>query len=217
MLKRSVLLLLFLALLAACAPGAAVTDTAAAVQTAALATLQAEAAVVQAEIAEQEALAQTEAARPTLTPTPFPTAAGTSTPAELVIPTTPSPPTNTPHPTNPPGIASRFVNIITCGGTPFATILVNNVGPQTYQSAIVVLSDGAGHEIRRADGNNEFLPSSSSCPGAEAPTLGPRSEAFVVISAQGLTGGDSYLVRVTVCTERGARGECYSARADFVR
>lgn len=128
----------------------------------------------------------------------------------------PTLPTATFAPTHEPGIGVRYVDSETCDGVRYGIVRVINLGPETYQSAIVVLSDAAGDEIRRSDGNNEFLPKTSSCPGDETPTLGPGQEKFVFISLNGLPSGATGLIRVTVCTEAGYKGNCWSSTTQFV-
>lgn len=218
-LLRSVALLSFL--ISACA-GA---SSQSAIQTGAAQTLEAEVAAAQAEARLQTAEAENAAlqatnealstqnaaaqAQPTdtqqaaVTSTPQPTSTRTLSPATL-------------EPTSQPGISARFDSERSCNGTPFAIVRVRNVGPETYQSAIVKLSDSSGNEIRRSDGNNEFLPSST-CPGTELPTLGPGQERFVTVSMAGTSPGDTLIIRVTVCTEKGYGGNCWSSATTFVR
>jgi hypothetical protein len=200
-----------------------------AIQTAAAQTLDAELTGAQEQFAlqtaeaENAALAATndalatqntglqtqQAAQPTNTTAPQ----FTSTPQAT---NTSSAPAATVAPTNPPGISARFDSEKSCNGTPFAIVRVRNVGPETYQSAIVKLSDSNGDEIRRSDGNNEFL-NSSTCPGNETPTLGPGDEKFVAVSVGGTNIGDTLLIRVTVCTETGFGGNCWSSTTSYVR
>lgn len=126
----------------------------------------------------------------------------------------PSLPTPTVGPTATPGIGVRVVNTTNCSGQRFAIVRVLNLGNETYQSAIVQLSDQNANLLNRSDGNNEFL-SKAGCPGNEGPTLGPRAEGFVTIAIKGASPGDPLFVRVTVCTEKGYRGDCYSSTAKF--
>lgn len=126
----------------------------------------------------------------------------------------PSLPTATFAPSPVPGIGIHVVNTTNCSGARYAIIRVLNLGNETYQSAIVKLSDAAGTELNRSDGNNEFLPGAS-CPGNEGPTLGPRQERYVTVAIKGASSGDDLLVRVTVCTEKGYGGNCYSSTASF--
>lgn len=127
----------------------------------------------------------------------------------------PSLPTATFEPTPGPGIGVRLVNITTCSGQRFAIIRVLNLGNETYQSAIVKLSLAGGAELNRSDGNNEFAPGAT-CPGNEGPTLGPRDGAYVSVAIKGAASGDSLIARVTVCTEKGYGGDCYSSTTTFV-
>ncbi|MEX1247683.1 MAG: hypothetical protein WEA61_04325 [Anaerolineales bacterium] len=127
----------------------------------------------------------------------------------------PTLPTATFAPTHAPGIAVRYVDNLTCSGVRYAIVRVINLGPETYQSAIVKLSNAAGDEIRRSDGNNEFLPSSTTCPGGEEPSLDPGEERFVAVSLQGVASGATVSIRVTVCTETGYRGNCWSSTTSF--
>lgn len=206
-------------LLSACA-GA----TQSAIQTGAAQTLDAELAAAQADSALQTAEAENAAlqatndalstanalaeAQPTQTQAPVFTATPQVSPTRTLPPATI-------EPTHAPGISARLDSKKTCNGTPFAIVLVRNVGPETYQSAIVKLSDSNGDEIRRSDGNNEFSPNSS-CPGDEQPTLEPGQERYVTVSLAGATPGATYLIRVTVCTEKGYGGNCWSSTVTFV-
>jgi hypothetical protein len=221
-LLRSVVLFSFL--LSACA-GASQS----AIQTGAAQTLDAELAATQGEsalqtadaenaalaatndaLATQNAALQTQqSSQPTNTSAP----AFTSTPQAT---STLSQPAATIEPTSQPGISARLDSIKTCDGTQFAIVRVRNVGPETYQSAIVKLSDANGDEIRRSDGNNEFLPSAT-CPGTETPTLGPGEEKYVTVSLAGTNTGDTLGIRVTVCTEKGYGGNCWSSATTFVK
>ncbi len=128
----------------------------------------------------------------------------------------PTLPTQTAGPTSAPGISARFVHAITCGGIRMAIIRVRNVGPETYQSAIVVVSDSGGAELHRSDGNNEFLPNDTTCPGGQ-PMLGPGQDKYVAVSIQSASVGDTLTARVTVCTEKGYKGNCWSSATQFVR
>lgn len=96
-----------------------------------------------------------------------------------------------------------------------AMIRVQNLGPETYQSAIVRVSDSADNELHRSDGNNEFLPNANTCPGGQ-PTLGPGEEKFVAISVQSAPSGDTLTARVTVCTEKGYGGNCWGNTVRFI-
>lgn len=125
----------------------------------------------------------------------------------------PSLPTPTFQPTHAPGISVRYVGNLTCNGVRLAIIRVANLGGETYQSAIVRVSDSAGTEFNRSDGNNEFLPNDHTCPGGQ-PTLGPGQEKYVAVSIQGAPLG-TLIVRVTVCTEKGAGGTCWSSTTQF--
>lgn len=127
----------------------------------------------------------------------------------------PSLPTATFAPTHTPGIAARYVTNLTCNGVRMAIVRVINLGPETYQSAIVKVSDSSGTELHRSDGNNEFLPNDTTCPGGQ-PTLGPGEEKFVAVSIQGAVSGDTLTIRVTVCTEKGTGGNCWSSSTQFV-
>lgn len=127
----------------------------------------------------------------------------------------PSLPTQTAGPTSAPGIAARFVHTMTCSGVRMAIIRVRNVGPETYQSAIVIVSDSNGAELHRSDGNNEFLQNDTTCPGGQ-PTLGPGQDKFVAVSVQTAAAGDTLTARVTVCTEKGYNGNCWSSTTQFV-
>lgn len=216
---RTLVILSFL--LTACA-GAADQS---AIQTAAAQTLDAELAAAQGDAALQTAEAENAALQATNDALSTENAAVQAQPTstqEPVATSTPQPtPTRTPPPatlgpTSQPGIAARFDSEKTCDGVPFAIVRVRNVGPETYQSAIVKLSNASGDEIRRSDGNNEFLPSSS-CPGNEEPTLGPGEERFVTVSMAGTSPGDTLIIRVTVCTEKGYGGNCWSSATTFVR
>ncbi len=203
--------------------------TQSAIQTGAALTLEAELAATQVEsalqtadaenaalVATNEALATQNAALQTQQAAePTQTVAPVFTTTPQVTPTRTSPPA-TLEPTHEPGIVARFDSEKSCNGTPFAIVRVRNVGPETYQSAIVKLSDFNGDEIRRSDGNNEFLPSST-CPGKEQPTLGPGQERFVTVSMAGTNIGDTLIIRVTVCTEKGYGGNCWSSSTTFVR
>ena len=183
-------------------------ELAAALAQAALQTAEAENAALQATndaLSTVNALAQsqpTQTQAPVFTATPQASTTRTLPPATL-------------EPTHEPGIAAKFEAKKTCNGTPYALVLVRNVGPETYQSAIVKLSDSNGDEVRRSDGNNEFL-TTASCPGDEQPTLGPGQERYVTVSLAGATPGDTYLIRVTVCTEKGYGGNCWSSTTTFV-
>lgn len=126
----------------------------------------------------------------------------------------PSLPTATFEPTHAPGIAVRFVDKLTCNGLKYAVVRVRNLGTQTYKSAIVGLSDSAGTELNRSDGNNEFLATGHTCPGGE-PELRAGQEAFVAVVIKNASPGDTLLIRVTVCTEKGYRGECFTSRTTF--
>lgn len=118
--------------------------------------------------------------------------------------------TSTP-PTKQPGISLRTVNDISCSGIDYAMVLVRNIGPDTYQSAIVTLSDVAtGVQISRSDGNNEFLPAPNSCPKGN-PTLGPGQEAYMVVSIKGTSSGSTYRILVRLCTEKAYNGDCVRA------
>ncbi|MEX2160627.1 MAG: hypothetical protein WD751_01820 [Anaerolineales bacterium] len=128
----------------------------------------------------------------------------------------PTLPTPTFAPTHAPGISARYVDNLTCSGTRYAIVRVLNLGPETYQSAIVKLSDVNGDEIRRSDGNNEFLPTSTTCPGGEGPILKPGGEAFVAVSLDGVASGATVSIRVTVCTETGYKGNCWSSAVTFI-
>lgn len=127
----------------------------------------------------------------------------------------PSLPTATFAPTHAPGIAVRYVDDLSCG-TRIAILSVTNLGNQTYQSAIVVASDSADNELGREDGNNEFLTKSNACPDDPQPTLGPEQTRYVAVPIGGAPAGDTLIARVTVCTETGYRGECYSSTVRFV-
>lgn len=127
----------------------------------------------------------------------------------------PALPTATFAPTHEPGISARYIDNLTCGTARYAIVRVINVGSETYRSAIVKLSDANGDEIRRSDGNNEFLPTAHSCPGAEKQELGPGGEAFVAVSIQGVASGATVGIRVTVCTETGYKGNCWSSTTVF--
>jgi hypothetical protein len=155
---------------------------------------------------QNSALQTQQAAEPTQTQSP----AVTATPQ---VTSTSSQPLATIAPTHEPGIAARFVASLTCSGIRYAIVRVINLGPETYQSAIVRISDAAGEELRRSDGNNEFLPKASSCPGAETPTLGPGEEKFVSISVSGAVSGA--LIKVTVCTEKGYGGNCWTSTTTY--
>jgi len=184
-------------------------ELAAARESSALQTAEAENAALQATndaLSTQNAAAQ---AQPTSTQEPLATSTPQPSPTRTLSP-------STPVPTGQPGISARFDVEKSCDGTPFAIVRVRNVGPETYQSAIVKLSDANGDEIRRSDGNNEFLPSST-CPGTEQPTLEPGEERFVAVSLAGTNLGDTLLIRVTVCTEKGYGGNCWSSATSFVR
>jgi len=125
----------------------------------------------------------------------------------------PSLPTQTFAPTHAPGIGVRFIHTLTCSGVRLAIIRVINLGNETYQSAVVRVSDSGGTEIHRSDGNNEFLPNDTTCPGGQ-PTLGPGQEKYVAVSIQGAPAG-TLIVRVTVCTENGTGGTCWSSTTQF--
>ncbi len=125
----------------------------------------------------------------------------------------PSMPTPTFEPTHTPGISIHYDSSLTCGSVRYAMIRVRNLGNETYQSAIVKVSDSGGTEIHRSDGNNEFLPNSTTCPGGQ-PTLGPGQEKYVAVSIQGAPGG-TLIVHVTVCTEKGYGGNCWSSTTQF--
>jgi hypothetical protein len=202
-----------------------------AIQTGAVQTLEGEFATAQANsllqtveaenaalISTNEALAtefasvQTEqAAVPTQTQTP----AISSTPQPSATRTSPPAPVATAGPTREPGISVRFDNKHECNGTPFAVVVIRNVGNETYQSAIVRLSDDtAGTELSQADGNNEFMQSPGSCPKGEAMLL-PGDEAFVGAPIKNTVSGHTLSVRVTVCTEKGYGGECRSSSTKF--
>lgn len=127
----------------------------------------------------------------------------------------PSLPTATFAPTHAPGIAVRFVDDFSCGSR-VAILSVTNLGSQTYQSAIVVASDSADNELGREDGNNEFHTKGNTCPENPQPTLGPGQTRYVAVSIAGAPAGDTLIARVTVCTETGYRGECYSSTVRFV-
>jgi hypothetical protein len=92
---------------------------------------------------------------------------------------------------------------------------VRNLGNQTYRSAIVVLTDSARNELNRSDGNNEFLPNSNTCPGGEQ-ELRPGQEKYVAIALRNTPPGDTLTVRVTVCTETGYKGECFTSATRFM-
>lgn len=94
-------------------------------------------------------------------------------------------------------------------------VRVRNLGPDTYQSAIVTLGDVADNELARSDGNNEFLPNGDPCDPA-GPTLLPGQERFVAVRITGASPGDTLYVKVIVCTEKGAKGECVGALISFV-
>ncbi|MCL5428175.1 MAG: hypothetical protein M1347_00015 [Chloroflexi bacterium] len=206
-------------LLSACA-GA----TQSAIQTGAAQTLDAELAAAQAEAALQTAEAENAAlqatndalstanalaeVQPTQTQAPVFTVTAQASPTRTLPPATLGP-------THEPGISARFEAKKTCNGIPYAIVQVRNLGSETYQSAIVKLSDSNGDEIRRSDGNNEFLPNST-CPGNEQPTLGPGQERYVSVSLQGVGSGDTVGIRVTVCTEKGYGGNCWSSTTAFV-
>ena len=129
----------------------------------------------------------------------------------------PSLPTNTPAPTRPPGFALSYVTDHTCEGVATGIFEIRNTGPETYESLRITLSDPAtGTAIRTSDSNNEFLPSSTSCPkGASA--LGPGQSAFLAISVAGTKDGDLLRVNVRLCTENGLGGSCISGNRDFTR
>lgn len=127
----------------------------------------------------------------------------------------PSLPTATVAPTHAPGISVRFIDDFTCSGVRFALVRVVNLGPDTYQSAIVILADDIGDEITRSDGNNEFFPTADPC-GTPGPTLGPGQEKYVSVRITGAAPGDTLRIRVIVCTEKGAGGECVSGTLTFV-
>jgi hypothetical protein len=193
-------------------------------QTAAAEALAAELAAAQAESALQTAEDENAALQATNDALST-QSAGQSQPTatqEGLASSTPQPsptrtlPVATQGPTNEPGISAQLDSIKTCEGTQFAIVRVRNVGPETYQSAIVKLSDANGDEIRRSDGNNEFLPAAT-CPGNETPALGPGEEKFVAVSVAGTSTGDTLMIRVTVCTEKGYGGNCWSSAISFVR
>ncbi|MEX2143318.1 MAG: SH3 domain-containing protein, partial [Anaerolineales bacterium] len=133
----------------------------------------------------------------------------------LPVAAAPSLPTNTPAPTFAPGIAARYIHTLTCNGRRLAMIRVRNLGSETYQSAVVVASDSSDTERGHSDGNNEFLATENTCPGG-TPTLGPREEKYVAVSFAGTPAGDTLTVRVTVCTDKGLKGFCAAATAQFV-
>jgi hypothetical protein len=126
----------------------------------------------------------------------------------------PALPTATYEPTHAPGISVRFVDTLTCNGLRYAIARVRNLGTQTYQSAIVGLSDSSGNELNRSDGNNEFLATGHTCPGGE-PELKPGQEKFVAVVIKNAASGDTILMRVTVCTEKGYRGDCFTSSTSF--
>lgn len=128
----------------------------------------------------------------------------------LVGPTLPTP---TFEPTHAPGIGARFAESINCSGTRYAIVRVINLGNQTYQSAIVRMSDPSGTEVSRSDGNNEFM-ATASCPGG-GPTLGPGQEKYVAVAIKNAPAGATMIIRVTVCTEKGMGGDCYSSTTNF--
>lgn len=125
----------------------------------------------------------------------------------------PTLPTQTAGPTRAPGISARYVGNLTCNGVRMAIIRVTNLGNETYQSAIVRVSDSGGTEIARSDGNNEFLPNDTTCPGGQ-PTLGPGQVKYVAVSIQAAPVG-TLIVRVTVCTKKGTGGTCWSSTTQF--
>lgn len=120
-------------------------------------------------------------------------------------------PTNTAAPTREPGFSLRYVGSNMCGTTRHAVLRVLNTGPETYRSARVILSDSTG-EMSTADGNNEFLPTSGSCPKGN-PELLPGQEAFVAVPFKGT--GPTYRVRVVLCTEKGYAGNCLARAVEF--
>jgi hypothetical protein len=120
-------------------------------------------------------------------------------------------PPNTAAPTSPPGFSLRYVGNNTCGGTRYAVLRVINTGPDTYRSARVMLSDSSG-EVSSADGNHEFLPTSSSCPKGN-PDLLPGQEAFVAVPIKGV--GGTLGVRVILCTGKGYSGTCLARGLEF--
>lgn len=125
----------------------------------------------------------------------------------------PSLPTPTFEPTHAPGISIRYNSTLTCVGVRYAMIRVRNLGSETYRSAIVTVADIGDTVNHRSDGNNEFLKNATTCPGGQ-PTLGPGEEKYVAVSIQGMPSG-TLIVHVTVCTEKGYRGTCWTSSTQF--
>lgn len=126
-------------------------------------------------------------------------------------------PANTLAPTHEPGFSLSYSNNNTCGGARYAIFHVTNLGPETYRSAVVTMSDvtTASDELSRNDGNNEFLPTSDSCPKGNA-ELPPGASAYVAVAIKGTHSGDTLRVRVLLCTEKGYGGNCVVSAVEFV-
>lgn len=143
-------------------------------------------------------------ATPTVTSTPSFTPTNTYTPTA----------TNT---TAPPDFLLSYNNLHDCGGNPYATTRVDNIGGVAFESVQITIQDltGAVTLYGPATSDNPYLSGSSDCP-PQSDALAPGGVAYIAASIAGYTSGNTARETLVMCTQNGLAGDCVTRTVDFV-
>lgn len=139
----------------------------------------------------------------------------------VVPPDTPTPtPTATPTPTPTPGTPDftlSYENVHDCGGTPYATTRVDNVGDVTFESVQIHIEDVTASSTLYGPASNNvpYMSGANDCPPA-ASTIAPGGTAYIAASIAGYTSGNTARETLIMCTEDALGGTCITKTVDFV-
>jgi hypothetical protein len=146
----------------------------------------------------------------TNTDTPTVTLTPSNTPTHTLTPTN----TNTPLP---PNFVLSYDNVHNCGGLPYATTRVDNIGGASFESVQITIEDLSAAVVLYGPGTNNspFLGSSGDCP-PQASALAPGAAAYIAANISGYTSGNTARETLTMCTQDGLGGDCVTRTVDFV-
>jgi hypothetical protein len=146
----------------------------------------------------------------TNTDTPTVTLTPSITPTHTFTPTN----TNTPLP---PNFVLSYDNVHNCGGTPYATTRVDNIGGVAFESVQITIEDLTAVVVLYGPGTNNspFLGSSGDCP-PQASALAPGGAAYIAANIAGYISGNTARETLTMCTQDGLGGDCITKSVDFV-
>lgn len=143
-------------------------------------------------------------------------ATDTPTPTTTFTPTLTFTPTAT-NTTGPPNFVLSYENVHDCGGAPYATTRVDNIGGAAFESVQITIEDltAATTLYGPATNDNPYLAGSGDCP-PQSDALAPGGTAYIAASISGYTSGNTARETLVMCTQNGLAGDCVTRTVDFV-